>query len=129
MGAGKVQRSVYLFPYDLVLEIEEAVENFGLGSQVEVFPADLRFIRNKRKFARRVWKLGKIERQYKVILNEISALLEWEGREKKRLVKEVRARFFEVLLSDPCLPAEFLPRNWVGERVKALMKKPPFSIS
>ena len=122
LGAGMVQRSVYLFPYDLVLEIQETVTNFGLEKEVEVFPADLRFIRNKRRFARRVWRLERIGKEYQLLLNEILALESHKGKERQRLNRWIKARYLEILISDPCLPEEFLPPGWIGKKVKKLIR-------
>lgn len=123
LGAGKVQRSVYLFAYEVVYEIEEVVKNLGLEDQVEVFSVDLRFIKNKKKFARKVWKLERPEKGYQLILNDTYALESQQGREKEKSVKKIRERFLEMLVTDPCLPKEFLPNDWIGEKVKNLVKK------
>lgn len=123
LGAGRIQRSVYLFTYDVVYEIEEVVKNFGLEAQVKVFPVDLRFIKNKKKFARKVWKLGRLERKYRLILNDIYTLESLGGRRKEKSVKRIKERFLGVLVTDPCLPKEFLPKDWIGKEVKRLVKE------
>lgn len=125
LGAGKVQRSVYIFAYEIVTEIREAVERFGLEEEVEVFPADLRFIENKKRFAAKIWKLKQLEKEYLLILDEIYALRHKEGREMEKGTREIRKKFLEVLVGDPCLPKEFLPDNWIGGRVKNLVKTLP----
>jgi CRISPR-associated endonuclease Cas2 len=122
LGAGKVQRSVYLSSYDIVYEVIEAVRNFGLENQVEVFPVDLRFIKNKKKFAYKVWQLGKLEKEYQLILNDIFTLKEQRMQGEEKAIRKIRKQFLEVLLVDPCLPKEFLPTDWIGERVRKLVK-------
>jgi phenylacetic acid degradation operon negative regulatory protein len=33
-------------------------------------------------------------------------------------IKKIRAKYLQIFLSDPCLPKELLPEDWVGEKVK-----------
>ena len=91
--------------------------------------------------------LGKQEYQI-LILEEIKHKLEKEGfkkieesnlatkpdralklnnKKKERnntidIVRDIRKEYLEVLLSDPFLPKELLPDNWMGEKVKKLMR-------
>ena len=125
LGAGKVQKSVYLFSYDIVYEVTEAVKNFGLEDQVEVFLVDLRSIKNKKKFACKVWRLEELEKEYQLIFDDICTLQNREGRDKEKSTRKIRKRFLEVLSTDPCLPKEFLPNDWIGARVKSLVEGLP----
>lgn len=124
-GAGQVQRSVYIFAYDLRVEVKEMVEYLGLEDNVEVFPVSLDCIKDKEEFARRVWYLDKLEESYQEILGKFEELKETEHKERERLIKEIKCGFLDTIASDPFLPKVFLPNGWVGERVQRLMKTLP----
>jgi len=123
LGAGQVQKSVYLFAFDLAYEAKAAVKNFGLEEEVRVFPSSFDFIEDRKKFAYQVWKLGRLEKQYQAILDDIEAIASQKGRGKEKLICKVKQRFWEVLLSDPMLPSELLPNDWIGYKVKKAIKK------
>ena len=122
LGAGKVQKSAYLFSYDLGVEITEAVENFGLTEKVRVFSTTLKFIKDKKGFARKVWRLDQLEEEYQAILDDIQALNK-QGRGKKRMICKIRQNFLEVLLADPMLPHQLLPEDWIGDRARKAIKE------
>lgn len=121
-GAGQVQRSVYLFAYDLRTEIKEMIEYLGLEESVEIFPVLLDFIEDKEEFARRVWKLDELEKAYQEVVDRFEELEEAEGENRKQLIKEIRCSFLDTIVFDPFLPKVFLPEDWIGDRVQKLMK-------
>jgi phenylacetic acid degradation operon negative regulatory protein len=123
LGAGQVQRSVYLFAFDLAFEVNAVVKNFGLEKEVKVFPSNFEFVGDRKEFARGVWKLDRLEKDYGEILEEIKKTAGRKGREKEKLICKAKQRFLEVLLLDPMLPGELLPRDWIGERVKKAIKE------
>ena len=123
IGAGKMHKSGYLLPYNLAFEVKEAVRNFGLKNQVEVFPTTLDFVDDKKTFARKVWKLGRVEKKYREVLSllKLSAVL--EGKAKEDVLRKARAKYIEALLVDPLLPKELLPEDWIGERVRKMLAR------
>jgi CRISPR-associated endonuclease Cas2 len=122
LGAGKMQQSAYILAYDLALEVQEAVESFGLVDEVKVFQTTLKFVKDKRAFAHKVWRLNKLEREYQRIWERLKKLELVRGSGREKLLREIRTVFVEVLISDPFLPREFLPDNWIGEKVRKLVK-------
>lgn len=122
IGAGQMQQSAYLLPYNLAVEVKEVIKEFGLEEQVKVFLITLDFIEDKKIFARKVWKLNKIEKKYQEILSMLTFAEDEKSRGKKRLVQKAKAKFVEVLILDPFLPKDLLPNDWVGDRVRKLLK-------
>lgn len=124
IGAGQMQKSVYLLPYDLACEMCEVVENFGLEKEVKVFLTSLNFIRDQKAFAYKVWRLEKLEKKYSKVLEDLKYLgkMMKEKRDREKLLKEIRSGYLRVLIADPLLPKELLPEDWIGERVKRLLK-------
>lgn len=122
IGAGKMQQSAYLLPYDLAVEVKELIKNFGLTKQVRVFLTTLDFIDDKKVFARKVWKLERVEKKYEEILALLEFAKKIEGGGKEKVVRKAKTKFTEALILDPLLPRELLPDNWVGERVRKSLK-------
>lgn len=125
LGAGQMQRSVYIISYDICTEVSEVVEQFGLTDEVKVFPTTLDFVKDKKVFAFKVWKLKKLQNDYQKLLERFKMIGQYQGNEKNRLVKDLRVEYLEVLRRDPLLPRELLPDNWVGEQAKKLVKNLP----
>lgn len=121
LGAGKMQKSAYIIPYDLCLELQEVVENFGLGENVQVFPSNLDWVKDKKAFAFRIWKLDQMEEKYQTILGILREAEVKEGREREKLIREAREWFLKVSLVDPHLPEELLPSERIGDKVKKLL--------
>ena len=121
-GAGQVQLSVYLFAYDLRVEVMEMIEALGLEESVKVFPVTFDCIKDKEAFARRVWRLDRLEEAYQKILDKFEELEKIGHKERERLIKEIKCNFLDVITSDPFLPKAFLPNGWVGEKVQRLIK-------
>jgi len=118
LGCGKLQRSVYITPHDITQELREMIALQGLIGMVRVFRAPLLFEENPKHLANRVWKLDKINARYQKMLDE------WEEAKRKklkrtkkeRLVRELKAFYFDILVTDPILPKELLPEDWAGEK-------------
>ena len=123
LGAGKMQRSAYVLPYNLCAELQDVVKRFGLSENVIVFPSNLDFVKDKKAFAFKVWKLGKLEKEYKEILRLLEKAEEQKGSEREKLIKKAKVLFSGTVLRDPFLPKELLPEDWIGERVRKLLKK------
>lgn len=123
LGAGKMQRSAYVLPYNLCAEMQDVVKHFGLSENVIVFPSNLDFVKDKKAFAFKVWKLGELEKEYKEILRILEKAEKQKGSERENLIKKAKVLFSEMVLRDPFLPKELLPEDWIGERVKKLLKK------
>lgn len=123
IGAGQVQKSAYLLPYDLAIELSEAIENFGLEDEVEIFLTTLDFVKDKKAFAYRVWKLDKLEEEYFEVLEKIEVLENLKDKQRERVLKKVRGDYLRVLLKDPLLPNELLPEEWAGDKLRKLLTK------
>jgi phenylacetic acid degradation operon negative regulatory protein len=122
LGAGFVQRSVYIIAYDITAEISEAVEQFSLIHEVKVFPTTLEFVGDRKKFAFEVWRIERLQKDYQKILESLKTVPQYQGRERKRLISDLRGEFLDVLRCDPLLPKELLPERWIGTEVRKLVK-------
>jgi len=141
LGFGMLQESVWITPYDIILDFREFVKEKGIGDYVYVMEVSYLLAGNPQELANKVWKLNELNKRYQEILGEIKKLKQmyivYNDRVKKCQVKvkmfsmekrlkrkvdkmkrSLRERFLTLMLADPCLPKELLPGNWYGDIVK-----------
>lgn len=120
LGFGMLQRSVYISPYDLSEDLREFLVNQKLAKQTFVARTQRLLAGDERKLAIKIWKLKKLNKEYQKIIKE----LEKKGKRGRRLKRNLKARYLEILVRDPCLPAELLLKNWAGDKVQKLLRSP-----
>lgn len=112
LGFGQFQRSVYISPFPIEKEMQEFIKSLNLEEKAYLLVTQRLFVGNERLLAEKVWHLHKINEDYREILEQLGEKID---EAKKR---EIRARYLEVLLSDPCLPYELMPEDWLAEKVR-----------
>lgn len=122
-GFGKLQRSVYISPLDVLADVKEYLKSQKLHGKVVVFEAKEVFTKDQRVVAKYVWKLDKLNERYLRIINLIYSKDECDEKEWRQRKKEVKKDFFEILINDPILPKELLPEDWCGKTAKKLIAK------
>lgn len=140
LGFGMVQKSVWATPHDIGTDFYEFIEMVGLEEQVFLIEGESLLAGDPKVLARSVWKLDDLEEEYFALeremgkLKQLSATL--DDRTKKRKAKstvtlrervekrkrELRNQYLLLLITDPHLPKELLPDNWVGDRVRQEIK-------
>lgn len=119
LGFGCYQKSVYVTPLDVLAELKEYAENQGLIDSVVVFEGSRIFGEKTRILADRLWNLALINEEYFELGVKLDLFVR-NGKPKERY-KEIWDDFTKIILKDPLLPDDFLPNNWVGEKIKARM--------
>jgi len=121
LGMARLQESLYLTPFDFGQDLQEFISVHDLSEFVDVFKARHIFGSNPKELAWRVWQLEKLEISY----NEFLSSLNLNSKNKKLMKPEERTKyqvhFEEILLDDPLLPKELLPRDWVGFNARKLI--------
>jgi len=115
-GMGKLQESLYITPYDFGEDLQEFIENHDLSEYVEVFEARHTFGSDPQTLAWRVWQLDKLVESYKELWRQIGKNKQINSRDRV----EFQIQFEQILLSDPLLPKDLLPKDWIGFRVRKL---------
>lgn len=115
-GMGKLQESLYITPYDFGEDLREFINAHELSEFVEVFEARHTFGSNPQTLAWRVWQLDKLEEKYKDLIQQLEKNGEYPSKDKL----EYQIQFEQILLFDPLLPKELLPKNWIGYKVRKL---------
>lgn len=123
LGFGMLQESVWITPFDIVADLREYFKTLHLEENVFVFMAGRAFVGDDRRLAQKIWRLDKINQEYKNILDlwrEKGRML--ERNKRKRLIKSLKSQYLEILINDPLLPRELLPTDWLGSKVRKLIK-------
>lgn len=118
IGAGMIQESVWLTPYNPHDILRGFVEERNLGGTIivsdigkdgSIGEGDIKDL------VVRVYKLDEINKEYRKFLerfeNSTAALF------------EVSFAYWKILKKDPQLPSELLPANWLGEKAYKLYLK------
>ncbi|MFZ5366202.1 MAG: PaaX family transcriptional regulator C-terminal domain-containing protein [Patescibacteria group bacterium] len=108
LGFGALQESVYISPFDVAEDVREFILAQNLGDFVFVAVSKRLFAGNEKALAEKVWNLEKLNEEYLNLYEKIK-----EGRS----TSEIFSEYEEILRLDPCLPAELLPDNWLGDKV------------
>lgn len=116
-GMGKLQESLYITPYDFGLDLQEFIESHELSPYVEVFEARHTFGSTPQILAWRVWQLDKLNERYEDFFQMLVDKRSFTSLERLDLQKQ----FEEILLNDPLLPRELLPKDWAGYKVRKLV--------
>ncbi len=125
LGFGMWQRSVWITPFDITKELSSYLQKQDLSSVVQILVGERVGLGRDRDFVAQVWPLKELNERYEALLSV------WEGEIKKESTVEERfeataslqSRYLDILASDPQLPSELLPRDWVGGEAKKLFKK------
>jgi len=123
LGFGTVAAGVWIAPAHVYDEARETVERYTLQSYVDIFRADhLAFA----EAADRVgdwWNLDRLRQLHRAFLNRYGRVLTGYRRGRRVDDRRAFADFITALTdwrrlpyADPGLPADLLPRGWVGLR-------------
>lgn len=115
LGFGKIQKSVYVSPLDVLSDLKEFLDNVGLYGEVVVFEAKEILGFGSKTLAQEVWQLDKLNKAYEELIGEI------ENQTSPVEKNKIKEKFFQLLLKDPMLPEELLPENWFGNKVKKII--------
>lgn len=116
LGFGKLQESVYVTPLDVLFDLKEFLKEYDLYGKAIVFEAKELFSVDPEVIANYVWRLDEINEEYRRLLDKAGEIK--KNGEGKTEIKELKEKLFELLLKDPILPKEFLPKDWVGDEAR-----------
>lgn len=117
------QRSTYVTPHNIVADLKEYLGFTGLSDEVIVFRSKKIFGGDEKKWARKLWKLDRLNRAYKSILADWEKSKGMLDDEKKEVVNRLKNQFFRAVAVDPFLPRELLPEDWVGIKARKIIRR------
>jgi phenylacetic acid degradation operon negative regulatory protein len=131
MGYGPLSDATWISPYDLTREVKSLLKRLNIEEYVHIFSARHQGGADPGELVSRCWDLGKIHRMYADFLADYRPKLE-EHRKRLGAGETIEpsecfvARFNliheyrKLPFSDPDLPLELLPGNWLRPQAAAL---------
>ena len=124
LGFGKWQESVYLSPHQIEQEINQYLVAKELSPHCVCLMARRADLGDDRELANTVWKLDKINEAYRDFIDECEWLM--RDNEEKREDTEINKlwrSYKDLIIRDPYLPKELLPKEWPAAEAKEIAKK------
>jgi len=116
LGFGQLQQSVWVSPYNYLLNVAKIIETYDLGDYVIFSMTEKIGLEKSQDLADRVWKLCQINQEYKEFIKKYAFL-------EKISKFELKINFLFILKKDPQLPSGLLPSDWKGEEAFNLYQK------
>jgi len=131
LGLGKLQRSLWISPYDHTKEVRKIVNHYHLEKYVEVFHSQLLSPKEPSSFASQIWDLEELNRRYIQFIESyrprLSKFKEDPNHSKDselfKLERAMREELSSILISDPQLSDELLPPGFQGEEAHRLFEE------
>lgn len=128
LGFGMWQESVYVTPHDVAPQMNEYLNESGLFPAVVCFESQRTGYGDDRTFANVIFGSEKLNASYQKIARKAEWLRHWVKH--KPIAKHVlEQRFFHLsmqytnlILSDPFLPLELLPKPWQADTARQSMR-------
>jgi phenylacetic acid degradation operon negative regulatory protein len=117
LNFGKLQRSIYISPYDYAQDLAEFLANHKILGYAFVLTAKHELMGDPQDLAARVWPLEKINQRYEDLLDKI----EKGDLNNLKIVQKIKSLYLEIILEDPFLPKDLLSEYWLGDKVRELL--------
>jgi len=124
LGFGAISANILAHPAPDPAEMEATLQRAGVNDQVVVMQgrtSDGRYAEAMRALVHRSWNLADIDQRYATFVNQFRPVLSAIRRIRqpdRRLAFQIRTLLIQeyrsILLRDPLLPSELLPRRWHG---------------
>ena len=115
LGFGMLQESVWISPYHFEEDFQEFIEANNMQKFVYVLKARTLMVANYKELVSKIWNLEDLADEYQSILDLIA-----DGGKDAKLLWD---KYFAAVMSDPMLPKELLPNNWLREKVLETLQK------
>lgn len=127
LGFAPLQKSVWISPFDFLKEFEIFIKEIKIKNMVILLETKDLKLENKKELGK-LWKIDELNDEYKEIYSALKKLEHKTNylklkNDRDKILNNLRQKIINVLLKDPNLPKEFLPENWVGERVEGMIKE------
>ncbi|HKZ35071.1 MAG TPA: PaaX family transcriptional regulator C-terminal domain-containing protein [Patescibacteria group bacterium] len=122
LGFGRLQHSTYISPYDHGKSLLDFIQVRGLSGQVLMLESKQKYLGNPKDLAAKVWNLSQLNQSYKYVIEKLTTRFGIKDRLKReQFLKKVYEDYLEVLTTDPLLPAELLPTDWVRGKAEGFL--------
>lgn len=110
LGYGMWQKSIYISPFDLAEDMAEFLEKNGFDGKAYTLTAKHKLMGEAKALAAKVWPLERLNYQYSRLLEKL-----FSG---KKALTGLCDEYADLLITDPCLPEELLPNDWLSGQVR-----------
>jgi len=117
LGCGTPQISILATPLDLSKPIHQLIEGEKIEKYLWTFRAKKILGMTNRDIALKSWALEDLNHLYSLLLKSLTIV-----KNKKELLEEWKMYFLAVNSTDPYLPHELLPKNWLGTKCEKQFK-------
>ncbi|MEA1928246.1 MAG: PaaX family transcriptional regulator C-terminal domain-containing protein [Candidatus Auribacterota bacterium] len=129
IGFGKVQRSVWISPHNLLKIVQRYADKLDLSDYIYLITADTFRGIPEREMAARCWNINSLHQSYLNLINEYQRrknealkIKPDSSADKRDMLKALKIRlkwdYNSILNRDPRLPPELLPDHWGGEKAR-----------
>lgn len=123
LGFGKLQRSVYITPFDIVEPFNDYLEENNLEDYTIIFEMERLSGESEQELAGVVWKLDELHFRYLDFVVKWEKELQKNEKISQEKFLECREEYFSILLDDPGLPRELLPNDWLSSQANSVFGK------
>jgi phenylacetic acid degradation operon negative regulatory protein len=126
LGFGPLAPATWLSPHDRLGELEEAMAAADIDAQVDLLTSSTGSLARDRELARRCWQLDEVAGAYERFVERYRPRIERYERGElagaEALVEHIELvhRYRKFPFSDPDLPRELLPSDWIGSVAHAV---------
>ena len=131
LGFGKVQRSIWISPYNFIKEIRKYTDKLKLSGYVFQITADEFQGFSESILVQTFWNIKDIHNKYLALIERYTEkqkeLVEQFQKNPRQKDKDISRRVLKehliwdyqsILVRDPPLPSELLPENWGGGKAR-----------
>lgn len=119
IGFGQWQKSVYVSPHDISDDLVRVLKNNRLEDKVVPMLAKRILSGSDWEFARRIFHIDEIEKEYQEIIDALESLPK-PDQKRRNFLRRQFSRYIEIVQRDPMLPVGLVPKGGYG-RERALM--------
>jgi len=119
LGFGRLQNSTYISPHDFGKKFLDFLQAKGLLSGVLLMEAKQKYLGDPGQVANKVWKLEELGKRYQAVIDRLGTRFGIKDKQRREeFLKKVYQGYLKVLMDDPFLPKELLPKSWTGDKAR-----------
>lgn len=115
LGFSRLQDSVWISPHPIEEDVREYVKANDLEDFVFLFVSDRMAAGDTRKLVEEIWKIEDLNRSYKELIDKY--------KRDVLVGRQFTDCYYKLLMIDPFLPRELLPRPWYGDEARKVFKE------
>lgn len=120
LGFGMLQESVWITPFPVANELKEYFSSWHIQGEILISESRI-LVGDQRAIVNRVWNIARLAKKYRRLID--SWLRVQPKYRNQKMASKFQKSYFNLLVKDPFLPKELLPKPWVGEAAEKIYLK------